>query len=718
MTPFLSRRNDPLPEHPCVGVVGATGLVGEVLLDVLRERGFPVSELVPLASRRSAGATVRFEGREWTVKEAVPEALEPCDLVFFAATGELSRVLAPEARDRGALVVDKSATWRLDPEVPLVIPEVNGETLGPRLVASPNCTTVGVAMVLAPLQRAVGLERVLVTTLQAASGIGRAGLEALSADPEVDGPFGPGFGRNVVPQCDLLHEDGGTAEEQKLVTESRKILGLPGLSLSATCVRVPVPVGHTGSIHVETAESLSPDEATEVLEAFPGVRVLRDPELPTPSRVAGRDEVLVGRIREARPGAGLWLWFAVDNLRKGAADQRGPDRGSLSPLILPGFASCVEAFASGVGRISARASASPCRTSTWRRARGVLRSSSTDLDFLATSCSSTQGSLVWALAAVTRATVVSLRRSTTWVGRALELVDVPLDVEPEVLGPRREQRHADHVLVLPGVADDQGAAGLVPQQAEVRGVDLGTLEDPAGGRLDVPRRPAPEGRAALLVQLVPALAVGLGLPVPPEVHAQDAEALLVEALGQRLQLGAVRPGVVDQEDGRRALLAGRGEVRARQEDLVVGLDGDLLGLGAAPAPETPGAETPGAETPGAETPGAETPGAETPGAETPGAETSGEGAARARNDGRRRGNRPGLDRGRQERGQDQGSLHGSGSELQGERRAGRRPAVRGEGLWTRLRAPRIRGRAWDLDLGRTVATSPGLASPLVPARRR
>jgi len=308
---------------PVVAVVGATGIVGETLLGVLEERRFPVGELRALAGARSAGQRVRFAGREHVVAEASPEALRGAEVVFFAATGELSRVLAPLAAEGGALVVDKSSTWRMDPEVPLVVPEVNAAALeGHRgLVACPNCTTIGLVMALEPLRRAAGLAHVAVTTLQAASGVGREGLAELEAGRgAAPRAFPRPLAANVVPQCDRFVAPGTTAEEEKLVLETRKILALPSLPVSATCVRVPVAVGHSASVLVETERPLAPEEALAALRAFPGLAVQPGDGYATPLELAGRDEVAVGRLRrDPTHPRRLLLWSVVDNLRKGAA---------------------------------------------------------------------------------------------------------------------------------------------------------------------------------------------------------------------------------------------------------------------------------------------------------------------------------------------------------------------------------------------------------------
>lgn len=323
-----------------IAVVGATGVVGEVLLEVLRERNTPVEELRLLASARSAGSRIRFGEQEIEVAEARPEAFDGVDVVFFAATGELSRSLAPEAARRGAIAIDKSGTWRMDPDVPLVVPEINASALDGHqgIVSSPNCTTVGVVMALEPLRRAAGLREVIVTTMQAATGAGREGGDELArqlertarGEPVVPEIFAAPIAHNVVPLCESFLPDGSSTEETKLVMETRKILAsAPGagpaeasLAMSVTCVRVPVAVGHSASLLVETEAPLTANEAREALATFAGVQVVDDPDaevFPTPLGVAGRDEVQVGRVRRDPASERLWLWQVADNLRKGAA---------------------------------------------------------------------------------------------------------------------------------------------------------------------------------------------------------------------------------------------------------------------------------------------------------------------------------------------------------------------------------------------------------------
>jgi len=315
-----------------IAVVGATGAVGEVLFDVLEERGFPAREIRPLASRRSAGRKLRIGGVDREVLEARPEAFEGVDIVFFAATGALSRDLAPEAVARGAIVIDKSNTWRMDDSVPLVVPEVNAFALDAHqgIIASPNCTTVGVVMALEPIRRRAGLRGVVVTTLQAASGAGRPGVEELvrqradraaGREPKAE-VFATPLAGNVVPLCEDLLVNGYSTEELKLVNETRKILGLPNLPVSVTCVRVPVEVGHSATLLVEPEVEVAAVDVMNAIAAFPGVVLTHDrgtSRFPTPLDVAGSDPVWVGRVRKDLASDRIQLWEVSDNLRKGAA---------------------------------------------------------------------------------------------------------------------------------------------------------------------------------------------------------------------------------------------------------------------------------------------------------------------------------------------------------------------------------------------------------------
>ncbi|MDI3316545.1 MAG: aspartate-semialdehyde dehydrogenase [Bacillota bacterium] len=319
-----------------VGIVGATGMVGRTLLEVLEDRRFPVGELRPMATERSAGRRVRFRGEELEVEEALPERFDGLDLVFIAAGDAASRELAPEAVRRGAVVVDKSNAFRMSDGVPLVVPEVNPEAVADHqgILASPNCSTIQLVVALAPLIREAGVERVWVSTYQSVSGTGQQAVEELEQEvrawqsgrqPErsPSSPYLHPIAFNLLPHCDRPEEGGFTREEMKLLRESRKILGLPGLRLSATAVRVPVFVGHGESVVFQPSRPLSADEARALLAEAAGIRLadaVEAGEYPTPLQAAGRDEVWVGRIRPdlALEGA-LDLWIVADNLRKGAA---------------------------------------------------------------------------------------------------------------------------------------------------------------------------------------------------------------------------------------------------------------------------------------------------------------------------------------------------------------------------------------------------------------
>jgi aspartate-semialdehyde dehydrogenase len=293
--------------EPRIGVVGATGAVGQVTLELLSERG--LGQVRAFASSRSAGSTVPYGDAELEVEEATPDALAKgdLDLCFFSVGTAQSSALVPAAVRGGAVCVDKSSAFRLTDGIPLVVPEVNGERAPAHdgIVANPNCSTIQLVCALAPLHEAVGLKSVRVATYQSASGAGAESMERLRAQEPAEG--------NVVMDWEL--EGDELEEESKLRAETRKILELPALQLSATCARVPVLVGHSQAVWVETENPLAPDEAREILTAAPSVSVA---ELPTPRDAVGRDDVLVGRIREDTAG-GLALWVVCDNLRKGAA---------------------------------------------------------------------------------------------------------------------------------------------------------------------------------------------------------------------------------------------------------------------------------------------------------------------------------------------------------------------------------------------------------------
>lgn len=326
-----------------LAVVGATGAVGREMLRILEERSFPADEVVALATTRSEGVRLPFRGGDVTVRASSEEAFREVDVALFSAGAETSRALAPAAAGEGAVVVDNSSAFRMDPAVPLVVPEINADALGSHrgIVANPNCTTITAVMAAAPLHHAAGLRRMIVSSYQSVSGAGQRGVRELVeqveklrgqeeelARPVVDAlPSGEVFGRtiayNVVPRGGTFADDGTTTEERKLVDESRKILGLPELEVAATVVRVPVVVGHSVSLLAEFERQISPGEARLALAGFPGVAVMDEPStdvFPTPLDAAGRDEVLVGRVRRAGDRLDAIQLFAVgDNLRKGAA---------------------------------------------------------------------------------------------------------------------------------------------------------------------------------------------------------------------------------------------------------------------------------------------------------------------------------------------------------------------------------------------------------------
>ena len=311
-----------------VAVLGATGAVGRTMLRVLEDRVQAADAILPLASERSAGARLSWRGRDWEVRAPSADAFGECALALFSAGATVSREWAPRAVEVGAVVVDNSSAWRQDPEVPLVVPEVNAHRVMDRpkgIIANPNCSTIQLVVPLEGLRRAAGLVGVVVSTYQSVSGAGQTGVEAWRAEREgrvpSSSPFPGRIDGNVIPRIGALGEDGWTGEEAKIRAETRKILDLPGLPVAATCVRVPVEVGHAVSAAVELERPLEVMEATRALASMPGVRVLA-PEAgePLPRDLAGTDEIVVGRLRRDPDRANvLHMWIVADNLRKGAA---------------------------------------------------------------------------------------------------------------------------------------------------------------------------------------------------------------------------------------------------------------------------------------------------------------------------------------------------------------------------------------------------------------
>ncbi|MCI0584630.1 MAG: aspartate-semialdehyde dehydrogenase [Chloroflexi bacterium] len=318
-----------------VAVVGATGVVGRTMVQVLQERGFPIRELRLLASGRSAGRTVSAAGRTLEVGEAVPEAFDGVDIALFSAGADVSTTLAPAAAARGATVIDNSSAWRMDPTVPLVVSQVNPGDLEwhEGIVANPNCSTMQLVPVLMALRDTVGLDRVVVDTYQSVSGTGADALAELEGqiqahvrgEPKTAAVYPHPIAFNALPEIDVFLDNGYTKEEWKVVTESRKILHLPDLHLSCTAVRIPVFVSHSEAVHVETTRPITPEAARGLFAKVPGVVVQDDPAghvYPLATTAAGRDEIFVGRVRQdpsIDAGRGLALWVVSDNLRKGAA---------------------------------------------------------------------------------------------------------------------------------------------------------------------------------------------------------------------------------------------------------------------------------------------------------------------------------------------------------------------------------------------------------------
>ncbi|MDP6560038.1 MAG: aspartate-semialdehyde dehydrogenase, partial [Candidatus Binatia bacterium] len=294
---------------------------------------FPIEELRPLATPRSAGKTISWKGEKLIIREVSPEAFKGIQIAFFAATTGASRELAPIAARQGAVVVDKSNAWRMESTVPLVVPEVNPEALRQHrgIIASPNCSTVQMVVALKPLHDAAGLTRVVVSTYQAVSGTGRDAVEELRVQsraildrrPVEKRVYPHPIAFNLIPQIESFDEQGYSVEEMKMVLETRKIFTLPDLPVAATTVRVPVYIGHSESVLVETEEKLTADQARDILSKAPSIILMDDSRkgiYPVPSDCVGRDEVFVGRIREDLSSPrGLHLWVVSDNLRKGAA---------------------------------------------------------------------------------------------------------------------------------------------------------------------------------------------------------------------------------------------------------------------------------------------------------------------------------------------------------------------------------------------------------------
>jgi len=323
-----------------IGIVGATGLVGEKVIRVLEERNFPVKKLCLYSSEKSKGTKIKFHSDEIEVATLSKEVFKNLDIVFFALEENLAKEWIPIAQ-KECVVIDKSSAYRLDKNVPLIVPEVNSEKIKEHknLIANPNCSTIPLVVVLAPLQKAFGLKRVIVSSYQSVSGAGKNAIneflyetEVLACGEEIkketDSVFSAPIAGNIIPQIGIFNKQGYASEEQKIIDETRKILELPDLSISATCVRVPVKIGHSEAVNIELEKEVDIDKVVKVLKAAKGIKVFhgcdpsnRDaPVLPMPIDAEEKDEVFVGRIRKDMAFEnGVALWIVTDNLRKGAA---------------------------------------------------------------------------------------------------------------------------------------------------------------------------------------------------------------------------------------------------------------------------------------------------------------------------------------------------------------------------------------------------------------
>ena len=312
-----------------VAVVGATGLVGTRMLQLLEERNFPVTELLPVASEKSVGRKVQFRGREWTVMSAADAIAARPALALFSAGGGTSAELAPQFAEVGCRVVDNSSYWRMDPSKKLVVPEINGDVLTEEdyIIANPNCSTIQMVLPLAPIHKELGIRRIVVSTYQSVTGTGYKAIAQMNAeraglkpDPQV---YPYPIDQNILPHIDSFLENGYTKEEMKMVNETKKILRDDSIAVTATTVRVPVQGGHSESINVETVKPFSVERLRELMASEPGVVVQDDPSrnvYPMPLYAWGKDEVFVGRIRrDFTIPNGFNFWCVSDNIRKGAA---------------------------------------------------------------------------------------------------------------------------------------------------------------------------------------------------------------------------------------------------------------------------------------------------------------------------------------------------------------------------------------------------------------
>ena len=316
-----------------VAIVGATGMVGQEFIKVLEQRNFPVESLDLLASDRSAGKKLYFNHREIEVKETTPESFKGIDIALFSAGADISRYFAPLAVQAGAAVVDNSSAWRMDPKVPLVVPEINVEDIKKHkgIIANPNCSTIQMVVPLYPLHKTNPIKRIIASTYQSVSGTGIAAMDELTNQTKqvlngqtvVPHVYSHQIAFNVLPEIDVFLDNAYTKEEWKMVEETRKIMHDDNIAVSATCVRVPVFIGHSEAVTVEFTNSISPDEARRILSQSPGVKLMDDPAIslyPQAYSAAGTDDVYVGRIRrDVSHSNSLVMWIVADNIRKGAA---------------------------------------------------------------------------------------------------------------------------------------------------------------------------------------------------------------------------------------------------------------------------------------------------------------------------------------------------------------------------------------------------------------
>ena len=311
-----------------IAVVGATGMVGQIILKVLAERSFPVTELIPVASSRSVGKTVTFGGRDWTIKSLEDAVAAAPDLALFSAGGNTSLEWAPKFAAVGTRVVDNSSAWRMDPTKKLVVPEINADVLTQEdmIIANPNCSTIQLVVALNPLHKAYGAKRVLVSTYQSVTGTGKAAVDQLEGErvgEDVDMVYPYKIDRNCIPHCDIFLDNDYTKEEMKMTQETVKIIGDEGIKLAATAVRVPVQGGHSESVNVEFERPFDIADVKKLLSETDGVTLQDQPEFntyPMPLMAEGKDDVFVGRLRrDFTTDNALNMWVVSDNLRKGAA---------------------------------------------------------------------------------------------------------------------------------------------------------------------------------------------------------------------------------------------------------------------------------------------------------------------------------------------------------------------------------------------------------------